>query len=153
MSQGQTELSYKTAWKCIYNMYYQVKFMFAFFHRETIILKFILWFYGTVYLIINGALIKIIPWKVSEIGVFMVRIFFWHLDWIQKFTPEISVFSTNKRKYGTEKLQIRILFTQWMIQFRFIEEKKIKSSFQHLIKICLTQNLLFPCYILLSLEM
>ena len=153
MSQGQTELSYKTAWKCIYNMYYQVKFMFTFFHRETIILKFILWFYGTVYLIINGAMIKIIPWKVSEIGVFMVRIFFWHLDWIQKFTPEISVFSTNTRKYGTEKLQIRILFTQWMIQFRFIEEKKIKSSFQHLIKICLTQNLLFPCYILLSLEM
>ena len=41
--------------------------------------------------------------------------FFWpvHLDWIQRDTMYLSVFSPNTGKYGPEKLWIRALFTQW----------------------------------------
>ena len=44
-------------------------------------------------------------------GVFLFRTFF-HLDWIRKDTEHLSVFSPNAGKYGPEKLEIRILFTQ-----------------------------------------
>ena len=36
-------------------------------------------------------------------------------DWIWKDTPYLSVFSPNEGKYGPEKLQIRTLFTQWLL--------------------------------------
>ena len=41
-------------------------------------------------------------WKVSKYGDFLVRIFR-YLDWIQGFTPYISVFCPNTGKYGPEK--------------------------------------------------
>ena len=51
-------------------------------------------------------------WKVSVVGVILVRIFP-HLDLIGRDTPYLSVFSPIAGKYGTEKLQMRKLFTQW----------------------------------------
>ena len=51
-------------------------------------------------------------WKVSVFGVFLVRIFP-YLDWIQKDTEHLSVFSKNVGKYGPKKLRLRTLFTQW----------------------------------------
>ena len=50
-------------------------------------------------------------WKVSVFGVFLVRIFP-HSDRIQRDTPNPSVFSSNTRKYGPQKLRIQTLFTQ-----------------------------------------
>ena len=50
--------------------------------------------------------------EVSVFGVFLVRIFP-HLVWIQRFTKYISVFNSNERKCGPQKLQIWALFTQW----------------------------------------
>ena len=47
--------------------------------------------------------------KVVQIQSFLVRIFP-YLDWIQKFTEEISVFSPNTGKYGPGKLRIWTLF-------------------------------------------
>ena len=50
-------------------------------------------------------------WKVSVLGVFLVRTFP-HLEWIWRDTPYLSIFSPNVEKYGPEKLRIRTLFTQ-----------------------------------------
>ena len=50
-------------------------------------------------------------WKVSVFGVSLVRIFA-YLEWIQRDTEYLSVFSRNAGKYGPEKLQIRTFFTQ-----------------------------------------
>ena len=47
----------------------------------------------------------------SVFGVFLVRIYA-HLDWIRRFTLQISVFSPSAVKCGPEKLRIRTLFTQ-----------------------------------------
>ena len=47
--------------------------------------------------------------KIAQIQSFLVRIFP-YLDWIQKFTEEISVFSPNTGKYGPGKLRIWTLF-------------------------------------------
>ena len=55
--------------------------------------------------------LTVTAWKVSVFGVFLVSIFL-HLDWIQRHTEYLSVFSPNAGKYGPEKLRIRILFTQ-----------------------------------------
>ena len=54
-----------------------------------------------------------IAWKVSVMGVFLVRIFP-HYDWIRTDTPYLSVFSLNAGKYEPEKLRIWILLTQWL---------------------------------------
>ena len=53
-------------------------------------------------------------WKVSVFGVFLVGIFL-HSNWIRRDIPYLSVFSQNARKYGTEKLRIQVLFTQWVL--------------------------------------
>ena len=50
-------------------------------------------------------------WKASAFGVILVRIFP-HLNWIQRETPHLSVFSPNAGKYWPEKLRIRTLFAQ-----------------------------------------
>ena len=72
----------------------------------------------------------------SVIGVTLVRIFP-HLDWIRRDTPYLSVFSSNVGKYGTEKLLIWTLFTQWTAQrlitnlyfsFVFLSLKSEKES-------------------------
>ena len=57
-------------------------------------------------------------WKVSVFGVCLVHIFP-HLDWIQRDTPYLSVFSPNEEKHGQEKLRIRTLFTQWGSSIKF----------------------------------
>ena len=44
----------------------------------------------------------------SELGVFMVRIFT-HLDWIGRLTPQISVFSRNAGKYERKKSRVPTL--------------------------------------------
>ena len=55
-----------------------------------------------------------ILWKkpVSEfsfVGIFP------HLDWIQRDTKYLSIFSPNAGRYKPENLWIRTLFTQWLI--------------------------------------
>ena len=45
----------------------------------------------------------------------LVRIFLYS-DWIRKDTSYLSVFSPNVGKYGTEKLRIWILFSQWKVR-------------------------------------
>ena len=50
-------------------------------------------------------------WEVSVFGVFLVPIFP-HLEWIQRDTLYLSVFSP---KNGPERLQIRTLFTHWYL--------------------------------------
>ena len=49
--------------------------------------------------------------KVSVFGVLLVR-FFRHLDWIPRFTLQISLCSLNPRKYVPEKRWIRTHFKQ-----------------------------------------
>ena len=49
-------------------------------------------------------------WKKFVFEVFLVCVFL-HLDWIR--TEYLSVFNPNAGKYGTEKLRIATLFTQW----------------------------------------
>ena len=49
------------------------------------------------------SLANITVWNVSKYGVFLVRILP-HLDWIQKDTKYLSVFSPNAGKYGPEKI-------------------------------------------------
>ena len=53
-------------------------------------------------------------WKVSVLGVFLVRIFP-RSDWIRRDTPYLSVLSPNEGKYGPEKLRIWTRFPQWLI--------------------------------------
>ena len=50
-------------------------------------------------------------WKVEVFGVFLVCISP-HSDWTQGETDYLSVFSPNAGKYGREKLQIPLIFTQ-----------------------------------------
>ena len=53
-------------------------------------------------------------WKVSVFGVLLVRIFP-ILNWIRRDPEYLSVFSPNVGKYRPEKLQIRTLFTYWLV--------------------------------------
>ena len=50
----------------------------------------------------------------SVFGVFLVCIFS-HLDWIQRDTSYLSIFSPNARKYGLEELRTWTSFTKWFI--------------------------------------
>ena len=52
---------------------------------------------------------SVTAWKVSVFRVFLVRIFS-HLDWIRRDTEQ----EYECGKYGSEKLQIRTLFMQWV---------------------------------------
>ena len=52
--------------------------------------------------------------KLSVFGDFLVHIFS-HLNWIWRFTLQISVISPNTKKYGPEKLRIRAVPTQWWL--------------------------------------
>ena len=64
-------------------------------------------------------LIVITAWKKSVFGDFLVGIFS-HFDWIWRDPVQIrEVSSPNAAKYGPEKLQIRTLFTQWMLSLLF----------------------------------
>ena len=49
-------------------------------------------------------------WKMSVLGVFMVRNFL-YLVWIRRDTEYLSVISPDAGKYGPEKLRIQALFT------------------------------------------
>ena len=67
-------------------------------------------------------LIAYIAWKVSIFGVFLVYIFP-HLHQIRSDTSYLSVFSTNTRKYGPGKLQIRHSlhsFTWYLTHFSLV---------------------------------
>ena len=52
--------------------------------------------------------------KVSVFGVILVRIFP-HADWIRRDTLNLSIFSPNAGKYGSEQLWILTIFTQWWV--------------------------------------
>ena len=54
-------------------------------------------------------------WKVSVFGVILARIFP-HSDWLRRDTEYLSVFSPNVGKCVQEWLQIRALFTQFLLQ-------------------------------------
>ena len=53
--------------------------------------------------------------KIVRIRSYLVHILP-HLDWISKDTPYLSIFTPNEGNYGTEKLRIRTIFTQWYLQ-------------------------------------
>ena len=65
---------------------------------------------------------QLIAWKVSVFGVFLARVFPHSRD-----TGYLSVFSSNAGKYGTDKLQIRTLFMQWL-QSLFLLYSKLKCT-------------------------
>ena len=67
-------------------------------------------------------------WKVPAFGDFLVRIFP-HSDWIRKDTPYLSVFSPNAGKYGPEKLQIWIFFTQIQWKEKIFTLRKTLTHF------------------------
>ena len=54
-------------------------------------------------------------WKHYVFGIFPVCIFP-SLDWIWRYSPYLSVFSPNARKYRPEQLQIRKHFRQWKLR-------------------------------------
>ena len=51
----------------------------------------------------------------SIFGVILICIFP-HSDWIRRDTPYLSIFKPDARKYGSEYLRIRTLFTQWRMK-------------------------------------
>ena len=69
-------------------------------------------------------------WKVLIFRVFLVRIFP-HLDWIQKDTPNLSVFSQNAEKYAPEKLWIWTLFRHCWELFYLIMLKVVLKLKKH----------------------
>ena len=69
--------------------------------------------------IIPERLSKCTVWKVSLLGVILVRIFP-HSDWIRRDTSYLSVFSVNARKCGPEYLRIQTILTQWWRFLYFI---------------------------------
>ena len=61
--------------------------------------------------------------KMSKYDVFLVRIFPYS-DWIRRFTEQISVFSPNTRRYGSEKTPyfdifyaVKVATLQWLKVF------------------------------------
>ena len=66
-------------------------------------------------LLIAKILVWYTAWKVFVFRDFLVRIFL-HSDWIRRDIPYISVFSLNVRKYGPEKLRMRVVFMQWQLK-------------------------------------
>ena len=69
-------------------------------------------------------------WKVLIFRVFLVRIFP-HLDWIQKDTPNLSLFSQNAEKYAPEKLRIWTLFRHCWELFYLIMLKVVLKLKKH----------------------
>ena len=75
-------------------------------------------------------------------GVILVDIsphsteFFPHSDWMRRYTPCLSVFSSNVGKCGPEELRIQTLFTQWPI-FTLLTNHFWHSAIFHVIY--------FPC--------
>ena len=65
-------------------------------------------------------------------GVFLVRIFS-HLDWIRRFTLQISIFSGNEGKYWPEKFRI------WTLRYFQIRSLSIRSIS------CCTRPHVFTC--------
>ena len=54
-------------------------------------------------------------WKVAVFGVFLVIIFL-HMDWIRRYKEYLSVISPNAGKYGPQKIRLRTLFTQCLME-------------------------------------
>ena len=60
--------------------------------------------------------------KCPNTKFFLVRIFP-HLDCIRRDTPYLPVFSLNARKYGSEKLRLRTLFTLCSLKLCIITDE------------------------------
>ena len=94
----------------IVSKYHQIYICFEFRKKVTsVYTHWILWkrtceFTRIIYSMNN----KLTAWKVSALGVFVVRIFP-HADWIRRDIPHLPVFGLNAGKYGPEELQIQTL--------------------------------------------
>ena len=95
-------------------------------------------FYGSSGLFIFNPLVSIflsiiyIPrrftaWKVSVFGVILVRISL-HLDWIQRDTPYLSVFSPNARKCGKNTDQNTSKYGHILRSRDFVQDQNKCSS-------------------------
>ena len=61
-----------------------------------------------------STVILITALKVSVFWVFLNHIFL-HSNWVRRDTPYLFISSPNAGKYGSEKLRIRKLITQWLL--------------------------------------